>query len=54
MKVIDAEEIAKKYPDRKSLNSVLSNTKPVSITEQIESIKGICVITIARFHFSTV
>lgn len=39
MKVIDAEEIAKKYPDRKSLNSVLSNAKPVSITEQIESIK---------------
>ena len=39
MKVIDAEELAKKYPDRKSLNSVLSNANTVSIADQIEDIK---------------
>ena len=40
MRVIDSEEIAKKYPDRKSLNSVLSTSKTVSISEQIEDIKN--------------
>lgn len=39
MKVINADDIKVQYPDRKSLNSVLDNAKPVSIAEQIEDIK---------------
>lgn len=39
MRVIDADNIKAQYPDRKSLNSVLDNAKPVSIAEQIEDIK---------------
>ena len=49
MKVINADDIKAQYPDRKSLNQVLDNTKPVSIAEQIEDIKKICVITIVRY-----
>lgn len=39
MRVIDADDIKAQYPDRKSLNKVLDNAKPVSIAEQIENIK---------------
>ena len=39
MRVIDADDIKALYPDRKSLNQVLDNAKPVSIAEQIENIK---------------
>lgn len=39
MKVINVDDIKAQYPDRKSLNQVLDNAKPVSIAEQIEDIK---------------
>ena len=39
MKVISATEIKEQFPNRKSLNQVLDNARPVSIIEQIESIK---------------
>lgn len=38
-KIIDADNLKTKYPNRKSLNHVLDNAPVVSITEQIESIK---------------
>lgn len=38
MKVVDADKIKGKHPNRRSLNTVLDKAPVVSITKQIESI----------------
>ena len=38
MKVVDADKIKAKHPNRRSLNQVLDSARPISITKQIESI----------------
>lgn len=40
MKVVNADKIKAKYPNRKSLNQVMDNARNVSITEIIEDVKA--------------
>jgi len=39
MRLIDADEIKGKYPDRKSLNQVMDNAKGMSATNIIEYVR---------------
>ena len=39
MKLIDADALKKKYPDRKSLNYALDQAEQVNVSENIQSVK---------------